>query len=321
MSVPQYCMKIEGIFPPPDGIKAGEVGIEVEVEGENLLEKLPSYWEVHKENSLRGESKEYALKRPLLRKSVLPVLKYLKKKLDAKGSHIYDSQRTGVHVHINCQGLPLRQVYNFICLYLLFEDLLVEYAGETRVGNVFCLRAKDAEYFVDQLVDAVQRDDYHAFHAEHNMRYSSVNVCALWKFNSLEFRALRGTIDPDVIAEWTSFLLAIKDASQGYDNPRGIVEDFSRLGPREFLKKVFPGPLAERLEVPGGVEQVLWGAVRLVQEIAYAVNWRVDKPQTPRRFGPKKYPQPAVDLADIQPAVHVRVRPGIPFRPFGEMNE
>ena len=274
---------VEDVFPQGD-IKMGEVGIEIEVEGENLLDRLPSYWSIHKENSLRGESKEYALTKPVSRKSVGPVLKYLSKKLETHGSKVYESQRTSVHVHLNCQGMAMRHVYNQICIYLILEDILMEFAGPTRVGNVFCLRAKDAEDFVDELVAAAKKDDFSRFAKEDTLRYTSINVCALFKFNSLEFRGLRGTMDILLIEDWINILLAIKDAARLYQEPREIIAEFSGIGPREWMKKVLGEHYQKFFRRPG-LEDSLWESLRLIQEVAYAIDWEIpDKPIRKRVF-------------------------------------
>jgi len=292
---PKYNSDIQEIFPKPT--KSGEIGIEIEVEGSGLPIKIPSYWSTKNEPSLRGESKEYILTKPVKRTSIHNMLQYFSKKFEESGAKWSDSQRASVHVHINCQGLSMRQIYTFICLYLVFEDLLTEWAGESRTGNLFCLRAKDAEYFITQLVNAAKRDEYSIFLDEHRMRYTSINTCALWKFNSLEFRALRSTVDPDIIETWVKFLIAIKDASIGYKEPREIIQAFSRMGAVPFMESVFTPNEIKSLTLPKYIkdphllQRTLWDSVRLIQEIAYAINWKLpDKNLRKKVFGVKVPP-------------------------------
>ena len=173
------------------------------------------------------------------------------------------------------------QVYNFVCLYLLVEDLLLLYAGEDRVGNMFCLAVKDAEALVDAMVSAIENKDFNIFQrAKEKLRYGSINITALPKFNSLEFRALRVTTDPDVITEWATLLLGLKDLAMKYETPVDIIKEFSISGVHGFLTEALGQGYKERLV--GGVsqdivEQYVWEAIPLVQEIAYCTRWDTTK--------------------------------------------
>ena len=249
----------------------GEVGIEVEVEGRNLPKAPQSYWVHHPDHSLRGaENAEYVLKQPCRRTSVTKFLIYLDKFLKAKGAKIDESNRTSVHVHVNMADKSLVQCYNYIILYLIFEDLLTNIAGESRRGNLFCLRARDAEFFVDVLAGYAKARKFNP--DPEKLRYTSINVCAMTKFNSLEFRALRGTTDPKIITDWVELLLAIKDASLLYQFPDQILGDFSVLGPDDFVRKVFPEHVPLFLQ-QANYHNMMWEGARLVQEIVYATDW------------------------------------------------
>ena len=284
--ISDYNRLVEDIFYGKP-LHKGEVGIEIEVEGRGLPRAIPSYWEFHEEPSLRGEHAEYVLARPVRRSSVGSLLVYLQKKLKEASAVIHDSQRTSVHVHINVQGLYIRQVYNLLVLYTILEDIFAEYAGEDRIGNLFCLRAKDAEFWITKLrKDA--KDDTYNFTDQTHLRYTAVNVCALPKFNSLEFRSLRGTIDPTMIKNWVFLLLALKDASLKYSEPREIIRDFSLLGAAGFSYKVIPPELRKLLNLGGDLTERLLPSMRLAQELAYATDWRLqEKPFRERLFGPQ----------------------------------
>lgn len=259
----------------------GEIGVEIEVEGRNLPREFKSYWTVHKEGSLRGESAEYVLTKPASRKIIGRLLDYLAKQLEKAGAVCNMSIRTSVHVHVNMNDKTLIQCYNCILCYLIVEEMLMAKAGPTRVGNVFCLRANDAEYLVDFLTKSAKRLRFDP--DPDQMRYSSVNVCSIPKFNSLEFRGLEGTINMDTIKAWINMLLSIKDASLTYTNPEQIIGDLSKLGPETFLKKLLPNDY-EVLKV-GDWQSSMWRAVRLIQEIAYAQNWKPkEKKESGRMF-------------------------------------
>lgn len=265
----------------------GEVGLEVEVEGHNLLKELPSYWKNPGDGSLRGESAEYVLIQPCQRKSVKRFLQYLKDRLDKHKSVINESLRTSVHVHLNMSSHTMVQVYNLIVLYLIFEDLLTNIAGPNRVGNMFCLRARDAEYFIDVLANIARTRKFGTERGEtadaDRLRYTAINICSVTKFNSLEFRALRGTVDPDIITDWVGLLLALKDAALAYTKPDDILADLSKLGVQNFLRKIFPTN-HKRFSQQDNWEQTIWAAARLVQNVAYASDWVQTEEDKPKRL-------------------------------------
>ena len=125
-------MKIIEMYPLRE--TDGEVGIEVEVEGQNLgFVERSNTWNVVGDGSLRGESAEYILRQPVHRKDIHEALAELQELI--RHATIRTSDRAGVHVHINCQQLTFMQVINFASLYLIFEDILIKFCGEAREGN------------------------------------------------------------------------------------------------------------------------------------------------------------------------------------------
>jgi len=115
---------------------------------------------------------------------------------------------------------------NFVCAYLIFENLLIDYCGRHRVGNLFCLRSSDAEFFIDNIANAVQNRDLEMMCSD-KVRYASLNVNALARYGSLEFRAMRSTTDPNVVMEWVDVLQAVYSWSQRFSDPIELVQHFS----------------------------------------------------------------------------------------------
>lgn len=265
--------------------KDGEVGIEIECEGQNLLQDPARFWKGIPDNSLRGESIEYVLSKPISRDKVNEALNSLEGELKLKGSKINESYRTSVHVHLNAQPMTMRQVFNQICLYLIFEDILVELCGKERIGNVFCLRASDAEGLVDTIRKALKSGAFGGI-ASDAMRYAAINTKALVDHGSLEFRSFRGTVDPNLIEEWVNILLDIKDAAVKYDNPQDICRDFSAMGPEAFTQHVFR-PINQKVILAAeSFDKRLFEGVRIAQDIAYALqDW---SPVDPAEDFPKK---------------------------------
>lgn len=225
------------------GVKPGLLGIEVECEGENLQTPDAKYWNVEADGSLRPvggfphKCAEYVLKGPMTLESSIQALQNLEKvQSEAKLDMSY---RCSVHVHVNCLELNEEQLLNFIYTYSILENVMVRYCGEERQYNRFCLKIRDAEYmlqyiesFVNQGFNAVVR-----FNGEH-MRYAGMNLAALGKYGSIEFRNMRGTVDSNILIPWIKALLNIRKYALKSKNVQEIHESFIKNGHYKFLQDV-----------------------------------------------------------------------------------
>ena len=246
--------------------QAGEIGIEIEMEGQNLkIDDILGWRAVH-DGSLRGESIEYVLKTPKSRNKVDYYLKILQEALKNSWSILLPSNRCGIHIHINCQKLTTQQVFNFIILYLIFEDVLVKFCGKEREGNTFCLRAKDAEALIDALIIAKKEGSLRRLQHD-NYRYASINISSIGKYGSLEFRAMRSLENFNEINPWINILLCIKDKSLEFNQSKEIIEAFSMNGYNRFSRQIF-GNYFNLIKVENMNDLIVEGA-RRVQDIAF----------------------------------------------------
>src|SRR6478735_4455003 len=215
--------------------ETGELGIEIEVEGDSIPRDPLKYWKREEDGSLRGESGEFVLRKPLPYDEMLVALQELEEAYVKWGTKVSNSIRAGVHVHVNVQELTLNQLMNFITTYVILENVLVKWCGKSREGNLFCLRCKDAEAWLQALESALERHDLKSL-LQDNIRYASVNLKALCQYGSLEFRAMRGTRKLEDIATWAKTLKGIKDFSMAYNTPVEVMQD-CLANVDEFVKK------------------------------------------------------------------------------------
>jgi hypothetical protein len=248
--------------------KKGKIGLELEVEtGRRFPERGFDEWALVGDGSLRGGG-EFVLKKPLDKDAAFSALDNLHQCLEAAGTTLHDSDRTSTHVHINVQKLNLTQLYNFMVVYLLLEDLLVKYCGPSREGNLFCLRSSDADYLIRFLADVASTGNHSAF-GTNQVRYASMNVCSIPKFGSLEFRAMRGMVtDPAFIKDWVNILLRLEEKALQYRDPKDILMNLSMDGGERFAQNIL-GEYYEQVECLN-MEEILRNSMRSVQEIAYA---------------------------------------------------
>ncbi len=249
----------------------GEVGLEIEVEGNNLNINREDYWKGVQDYSLRGNSLEYVLRKPVPRFKVTSTLASLKRQWVKQGAQLKETERAGVHVHINMQEENLMTLANFIVLYYTFESVLLKFCGKSREGNLFCLRLKDAENVMDHLLHCIEMCSLASLNTN-EVRYASLNFKALPHYGSLEFRGMRSTSNLKDIKTWVSLLLALKDAAKKYSHPSEIATALSAEGVESFMYSVF-GSQANVLRTEG-YEDLIFEDMQLSQEIAFSPAWR-----------------------------------------------
>lgn len=253
--------------------KAGEVGIEVEMELKHSLPfdfVCPSAWRLEGDNSLRGNGYEFVLRSPVMREEVPHVLEGLYNCIYVDtGNKILPSIRAGVHVHVNVQEMTIGQTLNMMMCYYLLETALLRTCGENREGNLFCLRNEDAIGAVFALERAIQKKDFYCAQGD-QFRYASLNFQSLFNYGSLEFRSLATQPDLKNIQPWAEVALQLKDASLAIKDPLDMLLDLSGDGPLSWAKKIL-GPHFDRLSYPD-MEYDIMRNMREVQMAMYALS-------------------------------------------------
>lgn len=153
-----------------------------------------------------------------------------------------DSIRTSVHYHLNVTPLTLNQIIAAIVGWWLVETPIVNTQGPTRVGNLFCLRVSDAEHLVQDLIRSIREDNTPLLGGSlgDNVKYAALNINAVGRFGSLEFRFNRGTVDPSEITKWGRFLYSFVHKCASYNTPMAIVEHFEKLQAADFAYHMLP---------------------------------------------------------------------------------
>jgi hypothetical protein len=274
----------------------GDIGIEIEVEGAHLPHVgLPMPWIAHTDGSLRipkvpgGNAYEYVLQAPIPFGKVDKAVTDLYTFIAANKGKILESNRTSVHVHLNVQKFHFARLTAFMAIYFTLEELLTEWCGDHRVGNLFCLRAKDAPAIVSQIRKFIKTDGEVEIRDHHH--YAALNANALHKFGSLEIRTLRGVADAQIIVDWVAMLRRIYDVSKEFPDPREVCGRFSGDGPLAFLDSIL-GEQAAILKkgVPyneARVRDSLYDGIRMAQDLCYCRDWGIVSPVevSPDPFG------------------------------------
>lgn len=264
--------------------KPGDVGIEIEVEGKKPLPFVAEGpWRCKADGSLRYNGMEYVTKSPIrVCNNKIKKIELLTNKLEKKEFEvIHNSPRSSVHVHVNVMRHTPTEVWNFVTAYWLLENLLMKYCGEDyREGNLFCLRLKDAEDLLTVAKDSFKRDIPFDLFKElggqgNRIRYSSMNLAALPKFGSVEFRGMRGTIDPIIIDEWSTELFNLSENIKKFSDPGHLMDVYYGLQNKEdFLKMLFSNNFVNKIKTfSKDWTDLIEDNEDLLCEIAYNHDW------------------------------------------------
>lgn len=185
----------------------GMVGIEIEVE--NITNSLhpAAYWDIKADGSLRNNGVEL-VSVPLQIKQVQLALEHAYNVLTANNKPDF-SNRTSVHIHVNCRDLTQNQIYNFILLYALFEKHFYAFAGNKRMNSIFCvpLFRTNQLNVLDDVVYGLS-PNWH--------KYCGINLLPLYQNNvtqgygTIEFRHLYGTSNQREILEWINDIMCLR---------------------------------------------------------------------------------------------------------------
>lgn len=279
---------------------AGDIGLEIECEG-NFFRKVnqgsggtdkevPKTWQYVNDGSLRGrDNAEYILTKPVKTEKVPAAVKELWDMFEEDGTVLDLSNRTSVHVHLNAQKMYLDQVCSFSILFIILEDLLTRWCGDHRVGNLFCIQAREAQGVSSKFKEFFKNSGRYDFSS--GMHYAALNLSALTKFGSIEVRTMRGATDPSDIITWVEVLSRLKDIAVATEDPRSLVEGFSSTGYQAFLQEALGGNVNQILsevseEYPDfNVHDSLYKGIRIAQDLAYCRDWSLCK-----RLDPAKDP-------------------------------
>ena len=262
------------------GFIDGDIGLENEIEGQNLIPlnqhfrpplirrprlaainlraqvdepALPepvkiveSKWWLSKPDGSLRDGIEYIFIKPVSLVNLKEALEEWKELTVKHKCKFQQSLRTSLHVHINATHLTYREIYCALVAYWLTENLLVKLHGQSREGNLFCLRAKDADFVIQQTINGLENNEYFQPLARDEYKYAACNVGALGVFGSLEFRFMRGTSDVNVMELWSTELYNLVHNAGNYVSPQQIL-DALRANPLTFLQTLFSESFVTRL--------------------------------------------------------------------------
>lgn len=218
----------------------GDVGVEIECEGESLVQMDTETWRTEPDGSLRGRfpefSAEYVMRQPVMIQDIGAALDEIIQ--EQANATLNFSFRTSVHVHVNVQHLTEPEMLAFLYLCLLVEEPLMNFCGESRKGNRFCLRYSDAEGY-DKTLDGLFLNGAGLIPVlnGNQIRYAAINVHSLRKYGSIEFRGMRGTMDKAILQPWCETLVCIREFAKTLGTPEAVYNRFISIPNDVFLRE------------------------------------------------------------------------------------
>lgn len=175
-------------------------GIECEVESLNTGEHwdLPHTIEVHEDGSLRNYGKEF-ITRPLNKEKTLEAFEQLHKGIKFYKPEQAFSQRTSIHVHMNCQPLDEAVVRKVVLFYALYEEAFFRMVDPSRRNNIHCVA------LTETFLTNHYRDTLRGMAARWS-KYTALNLLPLKELGTIEFRHMQGHNDPNLLRQWLGVL-------------------------------------------------------------------------------------------------------------------
>lgn len=218
----------------------GMVGIEVEVE--NITNGVPisAYWAHHSDGSLRNHGAEFVTV-PLHVKQIQLAVEHL---YECLKTNKYDfSNRTSIHVHLNCRDMTQDQVYTMVLLYAIFEKYFYSFAGQKRLNSIFCV-----PLFRCNMVRQIKEVIYSFSPSWH--KYCGINLLPLVDhdgqraYGTIEFRHLYGTDNKKELYDWINAILSLRYAAMNTITKDELLKEIESMNTSSsylhLFARVFP---------------------------------------------------------------------------------
>jgi hypothetical protein len=254
--------------------KKGDLGIEIEVEGEGLPQDNLGIWVPKADRTLGAGGIEYVTSSPVLVSEKRAAINFLADSL-MKFKTVENSHRASVHVHSNFLYNTPTQYWTSATAYWLVENLLFNFCDPYRKGNCFCLRLADAEGVLKTVFDDLKRDYPFTKIGTDDIRYAGQNLAATAKFGSIEYRGMSFTLDKEKLDTWTSELFNLNSKVNKFaSSPSDLMDKYLAKGPGNFLREIFGPSFVSQLTKQKGWEDELEKNEGAVVELAYFHDWK-----------------------------------------------
>lgn len=211
------------------------VGIEVEVEGwpyptndtkNPISNHISEFWAGKADGSLRNNGIEF-MTQPILGSDIISALALFEEGMAQVAAKIKFSVRTSVHVHVDVRDLTSEELRSVILMYSILERLIFNEIFPTRRDSVFCVPLYSENGVKNRIVsifDSIAQGEQNKVFdtLRSTPRYMGLNLAAIIKYSTIEFRHSIGTARKEVLTNWLNTIFGIINAK---DIPYNVLVD------------------------------------------------------------------------------------------------
>lgn len=290
--------------------KAGDFGVELELEGRGFPAGNPMRWRQPErgEGSLRGEGREYFFAEPQDMDGLIRCMDGINNWFQKHGTVINEgAYRASTHIHLNMQKEKFIDVLGTLVVFTILEPVILRLCGPTRDGNLFCMSSYDTgdlHAHVHELIENVRIYGGGPHRLPQRGKYATCNTNPLTTFGSLEFRCFPSTTDARKVVQWAGWVDAIRQKARDCQD-KSFYPLFleAKRNPFQFAKSILQEQDLDALVHPMNLyELVQLGceqAYELVHIIIRAKRRKDKNPKKTKLRGRAVRPHPAFELDDF----------------------
>lgn len=204
-------------------------GVEVENEYADELPEIPRdgadfylFWGRKADGSLRGASEEIVSKASMSRDNWDQACELYDMLMLESGWE--NSPRAATHIHINMQEKEFKDIPVIAAAWWWMEPLLIKSIDPSRVGNLFCLGLREANFGAFHFSRSAGHPAgmYHALYRDY--RYAALNLAAIQKFGSIEFRCFPSTKSSKELDKWLNLCYTVSEVHKEFETPDKLMD-------------------------------------------------------------------------------------------------
>ena len=145
------------------------------------------------------------------------------------------TDRTSVHVHVNCTDMEMEQISSLALLYTVFEEIIFEFVGAHRDSNIYCIPWNQCRQHLD-LINKFLGDSGSVLKRWN--KYTALNLIPLSRQGTVEFRQMHGTADMAKLSLWINLIGSLFKWAKTYEL-KALINELKELNSNSQYEAFF----------------------------------------------------------------------------------